>query len=130
MQPLRDAGRMAGLALAVLLLGGTAWLCLVGGAVALLARPMGAGLALLTVGGALLALLVLVLLVAGAVRPARRPLPVRPAKLLSSVLPRVMVVLARPTVVRGLLVGVGLLLMLAALAVPERMEAGEGDRSS
>ena len=118
MQALRDAGRAAALAAVVLVLAGTAWVCLIAGAVFLLARPFGPGLALLIVAGALLALVLLIALIAKATQPAPRPKSSLPPGLVAALLPQVMAGLARPAVMRAGLLVLGLLMAAAAVLVP------------
>ena len=75
MRASRQAGRVLVLALAVLILVSTAWVCLIGAAVVLLSDWLGTGLALLAVAGGLFVLLAIIFLVASALRQAEPPSP-------------------------------------------------------
>ena len=74
MRASREAGRILALVAAIVILAITAWVCLIWATVVLLSRWLGTGLALVSVGGALVFLLAVILIVVSAMR-GRKPAP-------------------------------------------------------
>jgi len=121
MRASRQAGRILALALAVLVLLSTVWVCLIGAAVVLLSKWLGTGLALLVVAGTLVVLLAVLFLLNSALAQAKPP---------SQGLPEVLAqgargALAHPLAIRGLLLLIGVGLALSAVLIPGR-DSGDG----
>ncbi len=121
MRAARDAGRVLALAMVILILASTAWVCMIAAVVVLLSRWIGTGLALLAVAGALVLLLAIILAVASAVRPSMPP----PPGLLQRVLPSALAqgalgVVSHPLVIRAGLLLIGVLFALTSVLLPGR----------
>jgi hypothetical protein len=130
MRAMREAGQTLSLFFMVLLLASTAWVCLISASVVLVSHWLGTGLALLAVSGALIFLLVLILVVANAVRPRKPPPPNLAQRVLPSALAQgAMGVISHPLAIRAALLLVGVLLALTAVLLPGRDAEGPGPKS-
>ena len=118
MQARRAAGRAVAVALFMLLLLLTAWVCVLAGVVVFLARPLGPVGALLSVGGGAVFLAFFVLLVFSLTRNDQRRTGYTEHKLPAALARAVMAVLCRPAALRVSLGTIALLLGIAALLLP------------
>lgn len=121
MRAARDAGRVLALAMMILILASTAWVCMIAAAVVLLSRWIGTGLALLAVAGALVFLLAIILAVASAMRRSAPPPPGLMQRVLPSALAQgALGVLSHPLVIRAGLLLIGVLFALSSVLLPGR----------
>lgn len=130
MRAMREAGRTLALMVVVVLLALTAWVCLISALVVLVSHWLGTGPALLAVSGALVFLLVLILLVASAVRPRKLPAP----NLAQRVLPTALVqsaasIIAHPLATRMAFLLIGVLLVVTSVLIPGRNSEDSGPKS-
>lgn len=123
----RKAGQVFALAMVMLLLISTAWVCLMGAAVVLLGQWLGMGLALLVVGGALSFMVGFILLGVSALRRREPPPPSLAQRVLPSAIAqsaaRVIAqsaasIGAHPLILRAALLVIGVLFALAAARMP------------
>lgn len=131
----RKAGQVFALAMVILLLISTAWVCLMGAAVVLLGQWLGTGLALLVVGGALSFMVGFILLGVSALRRrdppppslAQRALPSAIAQSAARVIAQSAASVgaqsaasigAHPLILRAALLVIGVLFALAAARMP------------
>lgn len=110
----REAVRALALAVVMLVLAATVWVCLIGAAVVLMADWLGTGLALLVVAGGLVVLLAIILLVANAACRERASQRVVPGVLAQGALSAV----SHPLAIRGILLLAGVALALSAVLIP------------
>ena len=120
MRASREAARILALVAAIVILAITAWVCLIWATVVLLSRWLGAGLALVSVGGALVFLLAVILVVVSAMR-GRKPVPAGFAqRVLPSALLAAKGITAHPLAIRAALLLIGVVFALSAAVMPEQ----------
>ncbi|CAM8633247.1 hypothetical protein MCEREM30_01580 [Paracoccaceae bacterium] len=126
----RKAGQVFALAMVMLLLISTAWVCLMGAAVVLLGQWLGTGLALLVVGGALSFMVGFILLVVSALRRRDPPPPSLAQRVLPSAIAQSAAsVVAHPLILRAALLVIGVLFALAAALLPSPKPPDRDPRS-